>query len=76
MKSSTTDKVKYTLSVFLYLIIWQMVAMWIGEEILLVSPIKVILRLKELFFEREYWENIIFTCIRILSGFFLALFPA
>lgn len=73
MKSSTTDKVKYTLSVFLYLIIWQMVAMWIGEEILLVSPIKVILRLKELFFEREYWENIIFTCIRILSGFFLAL---
>lgn len=73
MKSSTTDKVKYTLSVFLYLIIWQIVAMWIGEEILLVSPIKVILRLKELFFEREYWENIIFTCIRILSGFFLAL---
>ena len=73
MKSSTTNKIKYTISVFIYLFIWQIVAMWIGEEILLVSPIKVILRLKELFFEREYWENIIFTCIRILSGFFLAL---
>ena len=76
MKSSTTDKIKYTISVFIYLLIWQIVAMWIGEEILLVSPIKVILRLKELIFEKEYWENIIFTCFRILSGFFLALIAA
>ena len=74
MKSSTIDeKIKYTLCVIFYLLLWQIVSMWIGEEILLVSPIKVLIRLSELVFELEFWENIAFTCFRILSGFALAL---
>ena len=74
MKSSTIDdKIKYSLCVIFYLLLWQLVSMWIGEEILLVSPIKVLFRLSELILEKEFWENITFTCIRILSGFFIAL---
>ena len=40
------------------------------------TPIKVIVRLSELIFEKEFWQNICFTCIRILSGFLLALISA
>ena len=43
MKSSTIDdKIKYSLCVIFYLLIWQIISMWIGEEILLVSPVKVL----------------------------------
>ncbi|MDD5973745.1 MAG: ABC transporter permease subunit [Spirochaetales bacterium] len=74
MKSSTIDdKIKYSLCVIFYLLIWQIISMWIGEEILLVSPVKVLIRLSQLILEKEFWKNITFTCLRILSGFFIAL---
>ena len=46
--------------------------MWIGQEILLVSPVVVLERLTGLVMETEFWRSIGFSLVRILGGFFLA----
>ena len=51
---------------------WQAVSVWIGQEILLVSPVVVLERLTGLVMETEFWRSIGFSLVRILGGFFLA----
>ena len=48
------------------------VSVWIGQEILLVSPVVVLERLTGLVMETEFWRSIGFSLVRILGGFFLA----
>ena len=55
-----------------WLMIWQLVSMWIGQEILLVSPAVVFLRLLELLPTGEFWRSVMFSVIRITGGFLLA----
>lgn len=55
-----------------WLVIWQLVSMWIGQEILLVSPAVVFLRLLELLPTGEFWRSVMFSVIRINGGFLLA----
>ena len=45
---------------------------FIGQEILLVSPVVVFVRLTELIREAAFWKSIGFSLIRILGGFLLA----
>ena len=47
--------------------------MYIGQEILLVSPVTVVLRLLELIREIHFWNSIAFSLLRIAGGFILAL---
>ena len=51
--------------------LWQAVSVWIGQEILLVSPVVVLERLTGLVVT-EFWRSIGFSLVRILGGFFLA----
>lgn len=57
-------------AVFLWLAIWQIASQWIGEPILLVSPIMVIKRLFELILTASFWYSILFSLSRIATGFF------
>ena len=58
-------------AVALWLLVWQMAAMAIGSNILLVSPIRVVLRLGELALERGFWLSILHSLVRIGGGFLL-----
>lgn len=46
--------------------------MWIAQDLILVSPYAVGLRLLELIQEASFWKSILFSASRILGGFFLA----
>ncbi len=56
-----------------WLVVWQVAAMLIGSDILLVSPIDVVKRLAELVVTADFWGSILFSAGRIMLGFFLGL---
>lgn len=64
--------IKITALLF-WLIVWQGVSMAIGQEILLVSPVSVVVRLVELAGTWNFWGTVWFSLMRIASGFLLAL---
>lgn len=59
-------------AVAVWVIVWQLVAMALGQEILLVSPVSVLLRLGELVPHWDFWGAILFSFWRITLGFLLA----
>ncbi|MBI9094506.1 MAG: ABC transporter permease subunit [Sphaerochaeta sp.] len=59
-------------SVLFWLGIWQLVAMTLGQDILLVSPIAVILHLFEQVQVSSFWRSIGYSFSRIAGGFLLA----
>ena len=67
------NRLEKILAVATAILLWQLAAVTIGEEVLLVSPLKVLLRLSELIFEAEFWGTILFSFKRITLGFFIAL---
>ena len=73
--TSTTRKKRNKMKVWavaVWLVIWQLVSMWIGQEILLVSPAAVFRRLLELIPTGEFWSSVLFSVVRITGGFLLA----
>lgn len=50
------------------LLIWQIGAAALGEELLLVSPFTVIKRLGELCMHAEFWRSLRFSSVRIMGG--------
>lgn len=76
MISTTANKKKKRTirlwAVAVWLLVWQAVSAFIGQEILLVSPVVVFVRLTELIREASFWQSIGFSMIRILGGFLLA----
>jgi NitT/TauT family transport system permease protein len=61
-------------AVLFWLVVWQLGSMQLGKDILLVSPLKVLLRLGELIPTAVFWKSVAFSFIRIASGFLLAAF--
>ena len=59
-------------SVALWLLIWQLAAMAVGKEILLVSPVRTLVRLGEILLLRSFWTSVLYTLSRIALGFLLA----
>lgn len=75
MKISTISKSK-SISIWaivFWLLVWQISSMIISQEILLVSPVSAFQRLIELSTSIEFWRSILFSFIRITTGFLLAL---
>ena len=58
-------------AVLIWLAVWQAASLWVGEAILLASPISVFLRLIQLCQTGEFWGSILFSLVRILWGFLL-----
>jgi len=46
---------------------------YIGHDILLVSPVAVIVRFSQLICEADFWNSVLFSFQRITSGFLLAI---
>ena len=59
-------------SVLVWLIVWQAVSMGLGQEILLVSPVSVVIRTGQLALEADFWQAISFSFLRIAGGFLAA----
>ena len=58
-------------AVFVWLLVWQIGAMALDQQILLVSPIQVLARLGELALQAEFWKAVGFSMLRITGGFLL-----
>lgn len=65
------NKVRLWAVVF-WLVVWQLVSLKLNSELLLVSPIKVIIRLGQLMMTLPFWKSVLFTLFRIALGFFMA----
>jgi len=59
-------------SVLVWLLLWQALSMYIGQAILLVSPVLVIKRLSELVFQVKFWQAVFSSFWHIAAGFLLA----
>ena len=55
-----------------WLLIWHGLSVYIGHDVLLVSPISVVLRLLQLVREYGFWQSVLFSLQRIAAGFLLA----
>lgn len=77
MTTSTTSrnsKRKIRLwAVLAWLLIWQLASMWIGQEILLVSPVTVVITLIRLAGGAQFWLSVASSMLRIIGGFLLAV---
>lgn len=56
-----------------WLVLWQIGAMALNQRILLVTPVDVAVRLIELVPTADFWKSILFSAVRILSGFALGM---
>lgn len=61
------------LSIILPFVIWQVLAMIVGSDMLLASPIKVVTTLAELVVTGIFWLTILHSMLRIAAGFLIAL---
>ena len=67
----TKKRLLYGAAVVFWLVVWQLAAMAIGQEVFLVSPIQALGTLLELLPQPEFWQRIGFSAGRILLGFLL-----
>lgn len=48
-------------AVALWLVVWELASLYIGQEILLVSPVSVLRRLCDLALRPDFWSSIAFS---------------
>ena len=80
MKTSSTNgnqklknAVRTAAAAIFWLDVWQGVYLWVRQEIFVVSPAAVLVRLSELVGEGEFWVNTAGSLLRVLSGFLIAV---
>ncbi len=56
-----------------WLLMWQLLALVVNNSILLAGPIEVLLYLQQNMVTFVFWNTVLFSCARIVSGFLLAL---
>lgn len=61
-------------SFFFWIFIWEIIYIIVNNEILIVSPLEVLLRLKVLVLEKTFWEIILLSLLRIMGGFIIGIF--
>ena len=61
------------LSVVIAIVIWQIAAMTVGNDMLFASPIKVLVRLASVWREKDFIPTVLFSFLRITSGYLCAL---
>lgn len=60
-------------AVAFWLLLWQIGAMALDQQILLVSPVRVLVRLAELAGTADFWHAVLFSFLRMTMGFLLGL---
>ena len=71
-KKQTADNRLRPWAVAVWLAVWELASLYIGQEILLVSPVSVLRRLTVLAVQSDFWGSIAFSFFRIIGGFLLA----
>ena len=59
--------------VAVWLIAWHGLSAYIGQEVLLVSPVAVAAKFIQLIQEAAFWQSVLFSFQRIAAGFLLAV---
>ncbi len=75
MNSITSSKKKNNIkiwAVIIWLIVWQLLSMYVDSAILLASPVDTLKCLWGMLGIASFWQSILFTLIRICVGLFLA----
>ncbi len=75
MKTSTSDKKNkksYVLSVLIWIALWFILSLIVGEEIFLPSPLRVLEALLSLLPLPSFWLSILFTLSRVTAGILLS----
>ncbi len=67
-------KKKYLLVALIWIAIWELIAMLVGEELIFPTPQSVVLALFRLAMSLSFWKTILFSIIRILGGFLIGYF--
>ena len=57
------------LAIAFWIIVWEALALKIGSQLILASPVQVIKRLWELVWTPEVWQVVLFSLTRISLGF-------
>lgn len=71
MKIFTTrqTKVQKALAILLWIGVWQVLAMAIGEKIIIVSPIEVLKEIFRSLGDKVFWINIVYSTSKVIGGF-------
>ena len=69
MKKTKKSRLAQLAAVGFWLVVWQVAAMVIGQEVFLVSPLQAIGTLLELLPQADFWQRVGFSAGRILLGF-------
>ncbi|MEG0035648.1 MAG: ABC transporter permease subunit [Oscillospiraceae bacterium] len=70
MKTSTSqNKLSIAAAAIFWVVVWQVAAMLIGEQLFLPSPLSVLARLFSLFSDADFYKAIAFSMGRITLGF-------
>ncbi len=62
---------KKILVVVFWLLVWQMLAMWVDNKILLVTPLQALVTLGKLMMTGKFWLTVLGSLVRIAAGFLL-----
>ena len=69
MKKTKKSRLAQLAAVGFWLVVWQIAAVVIGQEVFLVSPLQAIGTLLELLPQADFWQRVGFSAGRILLGF-------
>ena len=69
MKKTKKSRLAQLAAVGFWLVVWQIAATVIGQEVFLVSPLQAIGTLLELLPQADFWQRVGFSAGRILLGF-------
>ena len=70
-RDKTRRKIEILIVALLWLLLWEAAALIINEEILFVSPHKVLSALFRLGATSDFWKTILLSIVRVLGGFVL-----
>lgn len=73
MKRKNINWIKKLIIISGWLLVWQLVSMLVGNEILLVGPVEALGSLLGMLTEGTFWQACIGSVLRISLGFFLGL---
>lgn len=73
MSKNSKKILSYGLAVLFWLSLWHIAAVMIGQEILLVSPVRVLARMAELMQSEGFFAVMAASLFRIMAGFFMAV---
>ena len=73
VKTKKQKAIAATCAVAFWLLVWHVVSLCVGSELVLVSPVKVVQTLFTVIFDPDFLKTVWYSAARILGGFFNAL---